>query len=222
MNPTRFLALCLFTLLGCHDELVPISDGGGPSVDGMKCPAQPDLAAPAAKCAAAKGLSGDNLLCVDFDAVSGPSDPKLAGWNFAALTSAGCPGWTVSNGKLQVITGSFPGFAGTCAFSMPAVNAGDYAKYTSFTLSVVQTLDISDANDQKALVYNGTDISARLLDRATSRLPRKQLVQTIAKTVMPISGAGMFQPFYKLEANLAAGGNAQGWLFESIAINGIQ
>jgi hypothetical protein len=45
------------------------------------------------KCAAAKGLAGDNLLCVDFDKVTQLTDQTPVGWNFTA-NMANC--WQIS------------------------------------------------------------------------------------------------------------------------------
>ena len=85
-----FLALSLLTA-GCpyyHED--PNLDGGTVCTpSGMMCPAMPDMLAAQPKCAAAKGLSGDNLLCVDFDKVTQLSDPALTGWKFDA-NMAGC------------------------------------------------------------------------------------------------------------------------------------
>ncbi|MBL9004552.1 MAG: hypothetical protein JNJ46_09910, partial [Myxococcales bacterium] len=69
--------VCLMS--GC-EQWVPLFDLGGTGGD-LGCPPPPDLATPAAKCAAAKGLSGDNLLCVDFKDVQNLT--SLTGWNFS-------------------------------------------------------------------------------------------------------------------------------------------
>ena len=51
------------------------------------------------KCAAAKGLSGDAIVCVDFDKLNGLTDPALTGWDFTTNCGAG---WQIAGGKLQV------------------------------------------------------------------------------------------------------------------------
>jgi hypothetical protein len=117
---------------GCHDLSIRPRDGGDNcDVTDMSGPT-PDLAPTLPKCAAAKGLAGDNLLCVDFDKVTALNN--LTGWDFTSQ----CPaGWTLSNNKLQV--NSPATFMGDCRFTMPATNLNYAAnqEYQSITLSVV-------------------------------------------------------------------------------------
>ena len=47
---------------------------------------RPDVAVSDGNCAGANGLSGDNLLCVDFDKVTQLIDAALTGLNFHANT----------------------------------------------------------------------------------------------------------------------------------------
>jgi hypothetical protein len=114
---------------------------------------QPDLAPP---CAAASGLPGDNLLCVDFSAIPegslGTSLPaQLSGWNFANAVPD-C--WEIKSGKLQVV--NFAGFMSDCRFTMPAINLNDAdkQKYAGLTLAIVHRVDLSEA-DQKIQVMLG-------------------------------------------------------------------
>src|SRR5438132_2665849 len=90
-----------FCMLAACDEWKPVDDGGH-AISDLKCPSPPDMTVAPAKCAAAKGLSGDSLLCVDFNQVSGLSDSKLTGWYFEPMDANCIGGWTVSNGSLQV------------------------------------------------------------------------------------------------------------------------
>jgi len=41
----------------------------------------------------------------------------------------------------------------------------------------------------------------------------------MSKNDLPNGGTGVFQPLFKLNASLTAGGTAQGWQIESIAVN---
>jgi hypothetical protein len=83
MSKLLLLGILYSMQIGClasnTDPLVQKSNGD------LGCPVtpnNPDLLTPEAKCAAAKGLSGDVLACVDFDKVEGLQDSKLAGWFF--------------------------------------------------------------------------------------------------------------------------------------------
>ncbi|PSM31577.1 hypothetical protein BVG81_004620, partial [Haliangium sp. UPWRP_2] len=73
------------------------------------------------------------------------------GWDFTSK----CPaGWTVSNAKLQV--SNFSGFADSCIFTTRALTPSEFQKYSSFTLAVVQTVDLTAK--QGAYVYLGLDV----------------------------------------------------------------
>ena len=201
--------LSLFLLLSaCSRSHSEPDDGPGD----LGCP-MPDLATPPPKCAAAKGLAGDNLLCVDFKDVSALSG--LGGWDFTSI-GGGC--WEVMNGKLQVA--SFSTFASTCGFKLPALAAADYQKYSAFTLSVVQTVSLDESASQKGQVMQGADDALnRLLTQWTGKQARQQSVITVNKADIP--GAAL-QPLFKLSATSTAGGIYKGWQIESIAIQGVQ
>ena len=222
MFATRFALLCLLGLVGCHDELVLISDGG--SGDGLKCPGSPDLASPGAKCAAADGLRGDNLLCVDFasipdQALTTPLPQKLDRWDF--VTNCGGMNWETRNGKLQVK--DFGNFMSMCGFLMPAINSIDYAKYNIFTLSVVHTLDINKQQlKQYASIYLGQADDAQQLWLGTGTNPRQTTVISVTKSALPNGGSGIYRALFQLVANVTAGTGYQGWQIESIALNGVQ
>ena len=93
--------LFLFTLAvgACsHDTGAGIEDGWvvAPKTD---CPSGPDMATPRPKCAAANGLAGDNLICVDFTSLAaqalnntGSLPAVLKNWDFASICSTGQPG----------------------------------------------------------------------------------------------------------------------------------
>ena len=214
----KFLGLVTLVLAAlspaCHDLSIRPRDGGEAcDVTDMSGPT-PDLAPTPPKCAAAKGLAGDNLLCVDFDKVTALN--SLTGWDFTSQ----CPaGWTLSNSKLQV--NSPATFMGSCVFTMPATNLNDATnqKYQSITLSVVQRVHLEETQ-QTAQILLGLDQPAtRLYMQMTGRQQRVQWVQTINRGDLPPALSGAFQPLFKLTSGMSVGPLYQGWLIESIAIN---
>lgn len=208
--------LCLASSLAACRTAGDCQDNGEVQDLAVQCPATPDLAAPTPKCAAAKGLAGENLLCVDFKDVQMPS--SLTGWNFNCMQVT--DSWTTTGGKLQV--NNFSTFLSTCSFTVPAISTADYQKYGSFTLSVVHRVDISDIVNQRVQVMLGADDSSnRLLDWMTGKQPRKQWMQSVSKSDLPLAAMGGFQPLFKFSSGNTAGGGFSGWQIESIAINGI-
>ena len=214
MPAYRTLFLLLASLSACDMKIVDNDDAGtGCPTPDANAPA--DMATPPPKCAAAKGLAGDNLLCVDFKDVQMPS--SLAGWDF---TCTGGTSWSTTTGKLQI--NNFSTFMDTCTFKLPPLSAADYAKYSSFTLSVVHRVDISEVASQRVQVMLGADDqSNRLLDWMTGKQPRKQWMQTVAKADLPLAAVGSFQPLFKFSSANSAGGVFSGWQIESIAVNGV-
>lgn len=213
MRSMLFLVSAAIGLSGCglfHDiETFPLQ---GPSPDGGKCPGSPDMTAPMTKCAAAKGLPGDNLICTDFTTVQTLMDLKGMGWDFTSQ----CPaGWTVSNAKLEV--NNFSTFASSCIFTMRPLTLTEYQKYNGFTLSVVHTVDLNKQR-QSALIYLGLDQDTQQLWSTTGTNPRQVSTITVAKTALPNGGSGMYQPWFKITSSLAGG--ATGWQIESIAVMG--
>lgn len=215
MRTTCFLLSAALGLLACSGPRIETPDGfmyGCTTPDGG--PPSPDLATPAPKCAAAKGLAGDNLLCVDFKDVQMPS--SLTGWDFATS----CPTlWTTTGGKLQV--NNFSTFMSTCSFTLPALSAADYQKYSSFTLSVVQRIDLNETQQRVQVMLGVDDPPNRLLSQLTGKQPLQRSIYEVAKVNLPLMAMGGFQPLFKLTSTVAAGGTAMGWQIESIAINGV-
>ena len=173
------------------------------------------------KCAAAKWLAGDNLFCVDFSSVGDqvlttPPPPQLPGWNFEKFDK-NC--WQILSGKLQINTANFLTYMGTCGFLMPALTSGQYQQYNSFTLAVVQTVDVN-ATVQGAYIYLGSDVLKQQMWYAAGTYPKIVTSLQIARTALPNGGTGMYQPLFKLSAPGIAGGTAQGWQIESIAVMG--
>lgn len=213
--------VCLLNIAGCG---VTVEDNDGGTV---KCPQvdmrslQMDMAPPAPKCAAAKGLPGENLLCADFVSPQTIVDLTAAGWSFTTSISGTCTGWTVTNGKLQV--NSYATVAnGSCGFTLPALSATDYQKFSSFTLSIIHRVDISETASQKVQVMLGADDPlSRLVTQWTGKGSRQTSTMAMSKADLPNGGTGSYQPLLKISSTTTAGGSFQGWQIESIAVNGI-
>jgi hypothetical protein len=178
-----------------------------------------DLSVVGPKCSAAKGLSGDAIVCVDFDKVSGLSDQALTGWDFTTNCGAG---WQIAGGKLQVK--NFGSFVGTCSFMMPLVDLGALGnqKYSSVTLAVVQRVDLNPSASpaQTAQTMLGLDVSTREFATATGSNPAQQNVHVLSRTVIQtMTGGTNFQPLFKLTSG-AAHPTGTGWQIESIAVMG--
>jgi hypothetical protein len=216
----HFSILLLSCLVGCSafQEYNPLlaqpTDGST-----IKCPPSPDFAVPAAPCAAAKGLPGNNLFCVDFSSISDqmlgnqPLPQQLTNWSFNNPPNC----WEVQGGKLQVV--NFSGFMSTCAFTMPMVSSADYGQYSSFILSLVQTVSISEAASQQVQVMLGAnDPLNRLMTQWTGKQARQQSIVEIGKSDLP-GDPGAYQPLFVFSATTTAGGGYSGWNIESIAVN---
>lgn len=216
MTPQRFLLLSLTVLGGCpYIEPRPDVDLSCPSTDGK--PATADMATPAPKCAAAKGLAGDNLLCVDFDKVTQLTDPALAGWNFNA-NMTGC--WQISGGYLQVQ--NFGTFMGNCGLTLPPIDfkVAPNTNYQRATIALVHKVDMTDP-DQQAQVYIGLDSPARLIHQTTSRPGLPTLTTTtltINKADLPMAVMSIYTFFLKSSSLTMSG--RPGWQIQSIAVNG--
>lgn len=207
-------------LVGCLGYEPHGEDNGICKPTDMKGDLQ-DAAPTKPRCAAAKGVAGDTLLCIDFSSVDDtvlttPPPAQLTGWNFEKYDK-NC--WKTLSGTLQVNTGNFPIYSGTCGFLLPALTASQYQQYTSFTLSVVQSVDLN-AGGQGAYIYLGSDVPKQQIWYATGTYPKIVTTLQIAKGVLPNGNTNMYQPLFKLSAPTIAGGTAQGWQIESIAVMG--
>ncbi len=210
-------ALTALLALGCQDpsDRCELTES---------CPkpdlAVPDLAAAPPKCAAAKGLTGDALICVDFDKLSSLTDQAVAGWNFTGNCIAG---WEIATGKLQVK--NFGTFVGTCSFTMPLTDLASPAnqKYQSVTLAVVQRVDLNalPASLQTEQVYFGVTTPGREFTVTTGKTPRQHNVYEITRTDLgQVFGVGTsFQPVVQVSGTMASPGNT-GVQIESIAVMG--
>lgn len=213
----RLLPILLFSVgqLGCLAVNTEAPFDGGES-----CPHQdsgtmpPDMTTPPPKCAAAEGLRGDNVLCVDFKDVAALSG--LAGWDFITI-GGGC--WETMSGKLQVK--NFSTFMSTCGFTLPSLSTADYGKYSKFTLAVVQSIDLNKMR-QTGAIYLSQALDQQQIWLGTGNNPRQQTVLTVAKTALPNGGNNMYQPLFQIASSTQVGLTAMGWQIESIAIQGIQ
>ena len=208
--------LCLLLFSACRTEVTEVTDAlCGNRDQGVDAAAPPDLAA---KCLAAKGLSGDNLVCVDFAKVPSLTDQALTGWDF--VSNCGGNYWEIAVGKLQVK--NFGTFANTCSFTMPLINFNDAdkTKYNTITLSVVHRIDLNDP-DQEAQIWLDSDNPAtRIVWRATGRrdVARQTTTFTIDKADLPATlRANGFKWLFKVSSQGVFSRN--GWQIESLAIN---
>lgn len=213
---SRATVVCLALLASCDEYLVPKEGAVFPNQCTDAAP-PPDLATPVAKCPAAKGLAGDNLVCVDFAKVPSLTDQALTGWDFVSI--GGGNYWEIAGGKLQVK--NFGAFASTCGFTMPAINFNDAdkQKYNTYILSVVHRVSISEADAQKIQVMLGSDDpQKRLITQWTGKQPSQQTTIAISKADL-LMQASNFQPLFKFSAIATAGGSFSGWQIDSIAVN---
>ena len=212
MSPCRFVLVSLLSGAACLD--MPAANP-----DAVSCPPPPDLAQPLPKCAAAKGLAGDNLICADFNQIpSVPDAQRLPGWDFYCLSS---DSWGVINGMLQM--NNFAMFRGNCQIRLPAINLADAdkSKYKSLTLSLIHHIDLFEP-EQRALVYlNSTDDQTLLMYSATGKkLPNKQQT-TITIDTADLPALIHNTPQWRLMLAASGNGGRQGWQIESIAVNGM-
>lgn len=214
MRIALYTLSALLSFAACKSWTPLDVDDGGSNCASVDAGSPPDMATPPPKCVAAEGLQGDNLLCVDFKDVQNLS--SLGGWTF------NCPGgsvWSTTGGTLQV--NSFSTFMDTCTARLPALSAADYQKYSRFTLSLVQTVDVNPAQQRIQVMLGADDPMTRLIAWLTGTQPRQRNLYEIAKTALPNGGTNTYQPLFKLTSAVAAGGLHTGWQIESIAIHGV-
>ena len=213
MSPCRFVLVSLLSGAACLD--MPAANP-----DAVSCPPPPDLSQPLPKCAAAKGLAGDNLVCADFNQIpSLPDAQRLPGWAFSCTDNVNYA-WTTSGGMLQI--NNFGSFNDDCTVKLPSLSLSDpdKAKYKSFSLSLIHRIDLNDP-EQKAFIYL-TDSSdqTRLLYFATGKkIPtRQQTTITLDRADLP---AMLTSIQWQLKISSALTVPRQGWQIESIAVNGV-
>ena len=224
----RTLAFVSICIVGCKDNDFEIDPNYVPTFLADNCPkyqadggTPPDLAIPPPKCAAAKGLAGEALICVDADK-STLADLRTQGWTgFKDGTGTDC--WEIASGKLQVK--NFGTFVGTCSFTMPLTDLAAAAnqKYQSVTLAVVQRVDLNalPASLQTEQVYFGVTTPGREFTVTTGKTPRQHNVYEITRADLgQVFGVGTsFQPVVQVSGTIASPGNT-GVQIESIAVMG--
>jgi len=210
---TLFLLTCLaISGSGCRESYELLDGACEPSKVDAGSPI--DMATPPPKCAAAEGLKGDNLLCVDFKDVQMLS--SLTGWDF---TCTGGTAWSTATGKLQV--NAFSTFMSTCTATLPALSTADYQKYSRFQLAIVQTIDVNPAQQRIQIMLGADDPMSRLIAWLTGTQPRQHNLYSLAKAALPNGGTNTYQPLLKITSSVGPGGGYMGWQIESIAIQGI-
>ncbi len=208
------LAACLMALGGCRTE-AELPDGYCDRVD-MSGTSHVDMSPAPAKCAAGKGLAGDNLVCVDFSKVSGLNDPQLAGWDF--VTNCGGMYWEISGGQLQ--TKDLTNFINGCGFTLPSfdLTKPPYNQYSSFSIAVSQTINVASGK-QSVGIYVGAAFPAEQLWYTTGTFPPMTTTLQIAAAVLPNGGNGTFWPLFEILASMTSNPGT-GWQIDSIAVNG--
>ena len=211
------LSVVVATASGCTRIELEYPDGfmhGCTTPDGGTNP--PDLLTPAPKCAAAKGLAGDNLLCVDFKEVQMPS--SLGGWSFSCTGTAL---WSTASGLLQV--NSFGTFQDECTARLPPINLNDADKQKdrSLTLSLIQRIDLSDPEQKAQVFLNDASDPTRLMYFATGKKTPSRQVTTISLDKTDLPAMVNNSPQWVLKVSSTGMFGRQGWQIESIAIQGI-
>jgi hypothetical protein len=217
------IVLALSTATGCRYGEVDVN----PDYLAENCPrfqsdmptcATPDLASSVPKCAAAKGLAGDALVCIDADRIT-LADLRTQGWTgFKDGTGTDC--WEIATGKLQVK--NFGGFVGTCSFTMPLTDLASPAnqKYQSVTLAVVQRVDLNPVSQKAQMMLGLDDPTTRLIEFRTGSNPRQQNINAVSRGDLTAISGTSFQPLFKVTSSLASGATATGVQIESIAVMG--
>ena len=211
MNSCRFVLLSLLSGAACLD--MPAA-----TPDAVTCPPPPDLAQPLPKCAAAKGLAGDNLVCADFNQIpSLPDAQRLPGWDFVCLGGAS---WTTSGGLLQVR--NFGMLYNECTALLPAASltGKNNVPYQSFSFSVIHRMDLLDP-EQKAEIFLGHNgLVQRQMYVASGKkdVSRQRTIIEIDQADLP---AKLTEMGWLLRLSSTGIGGRQGWQIESIAVNGV-
>lgn len=223
MNPAKWVSAAMILAAGSCLKYTPDSnsDGGsGSCVSGdMRGTSNADMAVAAPKCAAAAGLSGDNLLCVDFTKIASLTDASLSGWDFNKFDKD-C--WQVSGGVLSVK--NFAAYMGNCGLTVIPLDLkqADKQKYQRLTIALLHRLDLSDP-EQKAQIFMGLDDPTRLLHQTTGKPGIPTLTTTtltVDKTDLPAGLMSVYQFLLKVGSLTPVSGR-QGWQIQSIAVNGL-
>ena len=143
-------------------------DGGGP----------PDFAQPTTTCAAAQGIAGKALACMDFkNGVVLESEPKLQNWAFAC-DSGGNRKWQVTNNALNA--SPFGAVAENCRITTETIdlNAQSNSGYSRVTLALLQRVDL-DEQRHRGYVFLDGDFAANQIHVVTGAQTQKGIVNTL-------------------------------------------
>jgi hypothetical protein len=189
---------------------------------------QQDMVSPPPKCTApaANGLTGDNLVCVNFSSISDqvlgsqPLPQQLNGWSFNNPPNC----WQVASGQLQIM--NFGGFGSTCGLTLPPIDLkqSQDSQYNSITLSLVQTVDLDPGTstpNQYAEVYLGTANPASLVTQMTNTSIEQQMTVTINKQKLPAALNNVYQWLLQV-SSFQANNTKKGWQISSVAVMGNQ
>lgn len=214
---TNLLALlCVLSLAGCPLEVIE-HDGGTSSTDGPKCPPLPDLMPQPAKCAAAKGLSGDVLsdLCLDMDKID---TQGLTSRGFNLAIASGCGGWEVAGNKLQ------PKNVNTsvnvnCAMAFP--NLAIDAKYSRLMVVLVHQTTLYDARQQARIELSKSpppDLPIWIWDNSPSTTIKQRTI--VEMDVADLPDGRNAQALFRLTAPTSS--PVPNWTITSLAVLGVQ
>ena len=207
----------VFLVVGGCDRASWMVDGGAcPNPPVADAAGGPDMASPAPKCAAAKGLAGDNLLCVDFKDVQQLT--SLNGWDFFC---GGGYSWTSSGGFLQV--NNFSTFQDECTAKLPAINLNDSdkQKYKSVILSIIHRVDLDDPRHNAYIYINDTIKQSHIMYTVTGNKEPARQQSALSMDRVDFPGFINSSPQWILKIVSSMAVSKSGWQIESIAINGI-
>ncbi len=149
MRLRLFVIPWMMTMMACQNS----GTDGSATDQGAECSKSPDMIASQPSCAAAKGLTGDNLLCVDFsNAQNTITNLTAQGWKFNAEATGNCAGWQVTNNLLQV--NMFSMLSGSCALTLPSLTSSQIQQHSRLTLSIQHRLDLGDPQQQARIFLN--------------------------------------------------------------------
>lgn len=219
MRTNHIILLGVLSLVGCDSKIV---ERDGSTNTDLTCQMR-DMAQtpPAPKCAAAKGLAGDNLLCVDFSTITMPFAQSLPMWSFSKDSmTKDC--WEVQNNRLQII--NFSGmFQDTCRVTLPTYNFNDAdkQKYKTVTLALVQQVDLDLGTtfpNQLEQIYNASP--PFLLSQTSGNQPEQQFVLIIDLMKLPAASSKVAN--FTIQVMSAAKQFKNGLQISSIAVNASQ
>ena len=226
MRAAAFISIfCLSGVVGCDQQPYAQIPTDYCALVDMKVTPPADMTV-VPPCAAAIGLRGDNLVCVDFSSIldqpldnSAQLPSQLSGWDF--VTKCGGKYWEISANKLQIK--NFSTFGDTCGFLIKQIDLNDVQKqkYRSITLSIIQKVDLDLGTtfpNQLEQVYNGTAIPAFLLAQSSGTLPMQQATWTFDKETLPAAMKYVVKYLVQVQSG-TANNTKQGLQISSIAIN---